>query len=156
MCIFFEICLRGAQIVSVWSQRWHRCGTLGLHSRSLLLCAYPRKPVYERSSRGTSSTDCVFCGASEESTHLFFSCDVILPMWYEIASWLGWDLVSHSLILGHFEAAIGLGSSKKVGLGFLLVWLVVVWDVWNSCNDIIFAGGTPTIDFLVDRVKFSS
>jgi len=28
--------------------------------------------------------------------------------------------------------------------------------VWISRNDIIFAGGTPSVDLLVDRVKLSS
>jgi len=40
----------------------------------------------------------------------------------------GWALVPHSLTLGHFVRFTGLGSSKQVGLGFLLVWLAVVWN----------------------------
>ncbi|MCI16385.1 anthocyanin 3'-O-beta-glucosyltransferase, partial [Trifolium medium] len=38
----------------------------------------------------------------------------------------------------------------------ILVWHAVVWTIWTSRNDIIFAGGSSTIDILVDRVKLSS
>ena len=65
-------------------------------------------------------------------------------------------MVPHSNILSHFESFIGLRSSKRVGLGLLLVWLVVVWTVWNSRNDVIFAEGTLTVESIVDRVKFST
>ncbi|PNX58383.1 hypothetical protein L195_g059164, partial [Trifolium pratense] len=33
---------------------------------------------------------------------------------------------------------------------------MLVWSIWTSRNDIIFAGGSSTIDNLVDRVKLSS
>jgi len=60
---------------------------------------------------------------------------VILPVWYEISRWLGRELVSHSSILGSF---VGMGSSKIVTLGLLLIWLAVVWAVWNSRIDHFF------------------
>jgi len=103
------------------------------------------------------SVVCAFHGVVEESVeHIFFSrCVVVVPIWYFIARWLGWSFVPHSTILSHFEGFIGLGSSKRVGLGLLLVWLVVAWTVWNSRNDVIFAGGTLTVESIVDRVKFS-
>ncbi|MCH90423.1 putative ribonuclease H protein, partial [Trifolium medium] len=41
-------------------------------------------------------------------------------------------------------------------LGMILVWHAVVWTIWTSRNDIIFAGGSSTIDTLVDKVKHSS
>jgi len=90
---------------------------------------------------------CAFCGVVEESGEkLFFRCDVVVPIWYSIARWLGWTFVPHSIVLSHFEGFIGLQSSKRVGLGLLLVLLVVVWTVWNSRNDVIFAGGTSTVE----------
>lgn len=62
----------------------------------------------------------------------------------------------HLSILGSFLSFTGLGSGKNVAPGLLLVWLAVVYDVWNSCNDVIFAGGTSIVELLVDMVKLSS
>lgn len=42
---------------------------------------------------------------------------------------VGLDFGPNSSILSHFEGFVELGSSKRVGLGLLLVWLVVVWTV---------------------------
>jgi hypothetical protein len=36
------------------------------------------------------------------------------------------------------------------------VWHAVVWTIWTSQNDIIFAGGSSSMDFLVDKVKLFS
>ncbi|MCI36511.1 anthocyanin 3'-O-beta-glucosyltransferase, partial [Trifolium medium] len=38
----------------------------------------------------------------------------------------------------------------------ILVWHAVVWTIWTSRNEIIFAGGSSTIDTIVDKVKLSS
>ena len=48
--------------------------------------------------------------------NLFCICDVILPVWYEISRWLGWELVPHSSILDSFDSFVGMWSSKKVAL----------------------------------------
>ncbi|MCI49299.1 hypothetical protein A2U01_0070543, partial [Trifolium medium] len=37
-----------------------------------------------------------------------------------------------------------------------LVWYDDVWTIWTSRNDTIFAGGSSTIDNLMDMVIFSS
>ncbi|MCI32889.1 resistance-like protein, partial [Trifolium medium] len=55
-----------------------------------------------------------------------------------------------------FESYFGLGVGRRVWLGMVLMWHAVVWSIWTSRNDIIFTGGSSTIDNLVDRVKLSS
>ncbi|GAU35581.1 hypothetical protein TSUD_295170 [Trifolium subterraneum] len=80
---------------------------------------------------GATNTSCVFCGAVEESVdHLFVSCYQISPIWYCVSS--------------------------RVRLCMILVCYVVVWTIWTSRNDIIFVGGSSSIDILMDRVKLSS
>jgi hypothetical protein len=37
-----------------------------------------------------------------------------------------------------------------------LVWHIVAWSIWISPNDVIFVGGSSTIESLMDRVKFFS
>lgn len=97
----------------------------------------------------------MFCGAAEESTdHLFCYCEAILPDWYGISRWLGWDLVPHSSILDSFLSFVGLEFGKKVALGLILVWLAIVWVLGNSRNDIIFTEVTLVVEFLVDRVEY--
>jgi hypothetical protein len=58
-----------------------------------------------------------------------------------------------------FESFFGMGVARvgrRVCLGIVLMWHAVVWSIWTSRNDIIFAGGSSTIDNLVDKVKLSS
>jgi hypothetical protein len=106
---------------------------------------------------GTTDTLCVFCGAVEESVdHLFVSCEHISPIWYRISRWLGFEYVSPNRIVQVFESFFGMGVGRRVRLGMVLMWHAVVWSIWTSRNDIIFAGGSSTIDNLVDKVKFSS
>ena len=43
--------------------------------------------------RPVGGLGCVFC--DESSVHLFLSCLSILPVWYQVSRWLGWDFVIH-------------------------------------------------------------
>ncbi|GAU37888.1 hypothetical protein TSUD_395720 [Trifolium subterraneum] len=102
---------------------------------------------------GATDSSCVFCGAVEESVdHIFVSCDRISSVWYRVSRWLGVEYVSPNSIMQVFESFFGLGVGCRVRLGFILVWHAVVWTIWTSQNDIIFAGGYS----VVDRVKLSS
>jgi hypothetical protein len=106
---------------------------------------------------GATDSSCVFCGAVEESVdHIFVSCDRISSVWYRVSRWLGVEYVSPNSIMQVFESFFGLGVGCRVRLGFILVWHAVVWTILTSRNDIIFAGGSSTIDNIVDRVKLSS
>jgi len=70
---------------------------------------------------------CVFCEASSESSlHLFISCSFILPVWYQVPRWLGWDFVSPLGLTQHFLSFTGLGKGKRVRLGLLLGYHVVI------------------------------
>jgi hypothetical protein len=52
-----------------------------------------------------------------------------------------------------FQAFTCLGGGKRVRLGLLLVWHAVIWTIWESRNDLIFAGGLLHEESVVDRVK---
>ncbi|GAU39045.1 hypothetical protein TSUD_60010 [Trifolium subterraneum] len=81
---------------------------------------------------------------------------MISPIWYRVSRWVGIEYVSPNSIMQIFESFLGLGVGRQVRLGLILVWHAVVWTIWNSRNDIIFAGGSSTIDILVDKVKLYS
>jgi hypothetical protein len=72
---------------------------------------------------GTTDTLCVFCGAVEESVdHLFVSCEHISPIWYRISRWLRMEYVSPNRIMQVFESFFGMGVGRRVRLGMILVW----------------------------------
>ena len=97
---------------------------------------------------------CVFCNApSESSAHLFLLCPSIFPMWYQVSRWLGWEFVTPIDLVQQFLYFTGLGGGRRVRLGVLLVWHVVIWTIWTSRNDLIFSGGTLSEEPVVDRVK---
>lgn len=63
---------------------------------------------------------------SESSLHLFFECPSVFMVWYEVARWLGWKLV---IPLGLAQLLLyftGLGGGKRVMIGLLLIWHVVI------------------------------
>ncbi|GAU23386.1 hypothetical protein TSUD_334340 [Trifolium subterraneum] len=102
---------------------------------------------------GATDSSCVVCGAVEESVdHIFVSCDRISSVWYRVSRWLGVEYVSPSSIMQVFESFFGLGVGCRVRLGFILVWHAVVWTIWTSRNDIIFAAMKNEITELPDCV----
>ncbi|GAU13096.1 hypothetical protein TSUD_173960 [Trifolium subterraneum] len=102
---------------------------------------------------GRVQSDCLFV---ESVDHLFVSCDRISSVWYRVSRWLGIEYVSPNSIMQVFESFFGLGVGCRVRLGLILVWHDIVWAIRTSQNDIIFVGGSSTIDNIVDRVKLSS
>jgi len=97
---------------------------------------------------------CAFCETpSESSVHLFLSCPSILPVWYQVATWLGWEFVIPLGLARQFQYFTGLGASKRVRLGLLLVCHAVIWIIWTSRNDLMFFGGAIGEEPVVDRAK---
>lgn len=97
---------------------------------------------------------CVFCAAlTESSVHLFLSCPSILPVWYQVVRWLGWEFVIPIGLARQFLSFTGLGGGKRVRLGLLIVWHAVIWTIWTSRNDLIFSGGAHCEGPVVDRAK---
>ena len=100
---------------------------------------------------------CVFCPMggvpSETAVHMFLSCLSSFLVWYQVARWLGWELVMPVGLAQQFEAFTGLGRAKRTRLGLLLVWYAVIWTIWASRNDLIFVGGLLREEPVVDRVK---
>ncbi|XP_024636569.1 uncharacterized protein [Medicago truncatula] len=73
---------------------------------------------------------CVFCDVlSESSAHLFLSCPSFFTVWYQVSRWLGWDFVMPLGLAQQFQVFTGLGGGKRVRLGLLLVWHIVIWTI---------------------------
>ena len=72
--------------------------------------------------------------------YVLLSCPTFFPVWYQMSRWLGWELVMPLGLAQQFQAFTGLGG-RRVRLWMLLVWHTVIWTIWASQNDLIFAGG---------------
>ena len=69
---------------------------------------------------------CPFCKSCEEDvTHLFFSCDKILPLWWEALSWLNIVGVSPEAPRDHFLQQTW--------------WISLTWCRWYHRNRIVFS-----------------
>lgn len=60
---------------------------------------------------------CAFCDCpSESAVHLFISCPYFFPVWYQVSTWLGWELVLPMGLPQQFQAFSGLGGGgRKLG-----------------------------------------
>jgi len=83
--------------------------------------------------------------------HMFLEFPFILPVWYQVSRWLGWEFVIPLGFAQQFLSFTGLGGGKRVRLGLLLVWHAVIWNIWTSRNDLIFSGGALREEHVVDR-----
>jgi hypothetical protein len=97
------------------------------------------------------------CGHDESANHLFLHCDRFEVLWQHIRSWIGvhgvdpYDIIDHFLQFTHFT-----GPSKKRTSFLQLIWLLCVWVVWNDRNNRLFNNTQPTIDQLLEKIKFHS
>jgi len=85
--------------------------------------------------------------------HLFLACPSILPVWYQVSRWLGWEFVIPLGLAQQFFSFTGLGRGKRVRIGLLIVWHAVIWTIWTSQNDLILSGGARSEEPVVDRAK---
>jgi len=82
---------------------------------------------------------CAFYDAPfESSTHLFVLCPGILPVWYQVSRWLGWEFVTPLGLTQQFQAFTGSGGGKRVRICLLLIWHAAIWTIWTSHNDLMF------------------
>jgi hypothetical protein len=101
-----------------------------------------------------NNTFCVLCGNSVELVdHLFLTCGVSSTVWYSIFRWLGFQCVLPGGVIGMFEFLLGMGTGRRAHLRWLLIWHAVIWSIWNSRNELIFIGGSSSVEYLVDKVK---
>jgi len=69
---------------------------------------------------------CVFCDEpSELSVHLFLSCPSILPVWYQVSRWLGWDFVIHMGLAQQFLSFTGLGRGSVLEKVYFLFGMLL-------------------------------
>ncbi|GJX30996.1 RNA-directed DNA polymerase, eukaryota [Tanacetum coccineum] len=96
---------------------------------------------------------CPICkDSTEDSSHLFFSCDLAVDISRLVCRWwnLTWSpLASYDEWLTWFKG-IRLGSKLKNMLEgvFYIVW----WSIWNFRNCLLFAAQNPRKDIIFDNI----
>ena len=79
---------------------------------------------------------CPFCRNNEEdATHLFFSCDKIMVLWWESMSWINMVGVFPQSPRHHF---LQHSFCRLSGIW----WISLTWCIWCHRNRIVFSNGT--------------
>ncbi|KAK2416256.1 hypothetical protein QL285_038667 [Trifolium repens] len=86
---------------------------------------------------------CVACNSKlETSVHLFLHCDVAAHVWYEIARWVGHDLIMPPTLGHSFSLLLSCGFGKIRKKGLALIWHAFIWSIWRARNNRIFNNGS--------------
>jgi hypothetical protein len=118
-----------------------------------------RIPSYQNLFRRRVITDinntlCALCGNSVELMgHLFLTYEVSSTVWHAIFRWLRFQCVLPRGVIGLFEFQLGMSTVRRAHLRWLSIWHAVIWSIWNSPNNLIFTGGSSSVEYQVDKVK---
>jgi hypothetical protein len=86
----------------------------------------------------------------------FLNLEVSSTVWYSIFRWLGFQCVLPGGVIGLFEFLLRMSTGMRAHLRWLLIWHAAIWLIWYSRNDLIFFGGSSSVEYLVDKVKLFS
>lgn len=79
-----------------------------------------------------NAASCALCGTTQESTfHLFLRCPFTQRVWYEVFSWLGWQLPLPPNLFRLFVVSTLLGCRAR---GLCLICHCVIWLIWEGMS----------------------
>jgi hypothetical protein len=97
---------------------------------------------------------CAACNSElESSAHLFLHCRVTAQIWYDIARWIGHELILPPSVDHSFSIFVSCGTNKIRKKGFSLIWHAFIWSIWRARNNRIFNNGVIDPDEICDNVK---
>jgi hypothetical protein len=101
---------------------------------------------------------CVFCGLFDEAeNHLFASCLWVWSVWLKVFKWFRVVPVLPHSMTSIFETFRALASGRKFALqSVLMVWHAVIWALWRSRNDRIFANNFLNQEEIFYKIRISS
>jgi len=97
------------------------------------------------------------CGSMEDASHLFLLCPCFGSLWPMLRHWIGFHGTYHCDISSHFVQFIHSTGGLKARRSFLqLIWLLIVWVLWNKRNNRLFNMKESSMIQLLDKVKYYS
>lgn len=149
------------QFCLVSSRIWH-CDVpskISIFAWRLLQSRLPTRDMLL--SRGVlnanSNISCVFCSReSEDTNHLFFSCDFSYHVWMTINRWTGAMGLMQNSGYNHFLQFADVLKGKKHRRGRHIIWMAVVWVLWLTRNDVIFKQQQVDLIDVVAKIKIFS
>ncbi|XP_058742003.1 uncharacterized protein LOC131614437 [Vicia villosa] len=109
-------------------------------------CFLNRLPIKDLLARRgislSNSTLCVLCENNQESLlHLLLSCRASYLIWRDMATWIGFDIGEEVSLIESYMRWYRFCKSNRVKKGREgVMWLAIVWSIWNVRNSIIFRG----------------
>lgn len=88
------------------------------------------------------------------SNHLLFSCGSSWLIWWSACySWLGLETALPNEAKPHLLQHVSLSKSKEQKKALGIVWLAIVWSIWQMRNKLIFRGMNAGIKEGIDVIK---
>lgn len=115
----------------------------------------PTKVNLRRRNVEINDPTCPFCTNQEEdAARLFFSCNKILPLWWESLSWTNISRVFPQNPRQHFLQHV-LGRDNGIrGQNWQCWWVSLTWSIWQHRNRIVFTDETFNASKLLEDAIF--
>ncbi|KAL5164919.1 putative ribonuclease H protein [Glycine soja] len=119
---------------------------------------WDRLPTKDNLSRRQIQLDndlCPLCQTQPETaSHLFFTCDKVLPLWWEFFTWVKEDTVLHNSPMANFLHTSTTAGGKNITRRRKTWWLAATKSIWQSRNDLVFHNQAFDIHKLIDNSIF--
>ncbi|KAJ0589978.1 putative reverse transcriptase zinc-binding domain-containing protein [Helianthus annuus] len=107
--------------------------------------------------RGINIEDmrCSRCGRDEETIdHLLVDCVMAQATWWNVKNWLklpnNEELKSCEKMLQYIQDQIGSKEWKQV---IMAIFMIAMWQIWKSRNEVVFNGRNGSVTRTVDEIK---
>ncbi|KAG4919933.1 hypothetical protein JHK85_058214 [Glycine max] len=90
----------------------------------------------------------------EDTKHLFFHCSKVIPLWWELLSWVNYVDPFPQNPKQHFLQHIHGVTQGARGDRWRWWWLALTWSIWQQRNKIIFSDDTFDANKIMDDASF--
>ncbi|KAH1262108.1 Serine/threonine-protein phosphatase PP2A-4 catalytic subunit [Glycine max] len=98
---------------------------------------------------------CPLCQTQPETaSHLFFTYEKVLPLWWEFFTWVKQDTALHYSPMDNFLQHSSTAGGKDINRRWKIWWLAATKSIWQSRNDLLFHNHSFDISKLVDNSIF--
>ncbi|KAL5131494.1 hypothetical protein HKD37_12G034380 [Glycine soja] len=119
---------------------------------------WDRLPTKDNLSRRQIQLDndlCPLCQTQPETaSYLFFTCDKVLPLWWEFFTWVKEGTALHNSPMANFLHTSTTTGGKNITRRRKTWWLAATKSIWQSINDLVFHNQAFDIHKLIDNSIF--